>query len=81
MKGVDFVPDSLQDLFDKDQEAYAFFQSLPMFVQDQIRANAENIQSKEELSGMANNAAREALMLDPYKPMFEDETDSKIDLQ
>lgn len=74
------MPDSLQDLFSKDQEAYAFFRSLPMFVQDQIQANAANIQTKEELSGMANNVARDGLQLNQYQPMFEDETDSDIDL-
>lgn len=51
-----------------------------MFVQDQIQANAANIQTKEELSGMAHNAARDGLQLNQYRPMFEDETDSDIDL-
>ena len=46
------MPDPLQDLFDKDQEAYTFFQSLPMFVQDRIRAGAARIQTREELSGI-----------------------------
>lgn len=75
------MPDSLQDLFDTDQEAYAFFQSLPMFVQDQLRASATRIQTKEELSGMANDIARAGLRQEQYQPMFEDETDSQIDLQ
>ena len=75
------LPDSLHDLFDKDQEAYAFFQSLPMFVQDQIQANANHIQTKEDLGGMAYNAARDGLRLEQYQPMFEDETDNDIDLQ
>ena len=74
------MPDSLRDLFDKDQEAYAFFQSLPMFVQDYIHRHAAGIQTKEELSGIAHHAAREGLRLDQYTPMFEDETDSGIDL-
>ena len=75
------MPDSLRDLFDKDQEAHAFFQSLPMFVQDRIRRHEAGIQTKEELSGIAHNAAREGLQLRQYAPMFEDETDSDIDLQ
>ena len=75
------MPDSLQDLFDKDQEALAFFQSLPMFVQDHVRRHAGGIQTKEELSGIAHNAAREDLQFGQYAPMFEDETDSDIDLQ
>lgn len=74
------MPDSLKDLFDKDQEAYAFFQSLPMFVQDQILIHAADIQTREELSGRANNIARNGLRQKQYKPMFEDETDSQIDL-
>lgn len=75
------MPDSLQDLFDKDQEAYAFFQSLPMFVQDAVRRHAAGIQTKEELSGVAHNAAREGLQTEAYAPIFEDETTSDTDLQ
>jgi len=75
------MPSSLQDLFNQDQDAYAFFQSLPMFVQDHIKRHAHHIQTKEELSGMAHNAARQGLQLEQYAPMFEDETDSDIDLQ
>jgi len=75
------MADSLRDLFAKDQEAYAFFQSLPMFVQDHIHRHAAGIQTKEELSGLAHNAAREGLQAGAYAPMFEDETDSDIDLQ
>ena len=74
------MPDSLQDLFAKDQEAHAFFQSLPMFVQDHIRRHARGIQTKEELGGIAHTVAREGLQLGQYAPMFEDETDSDIDL-
>jgi len=75
------MPNSLQDLFSQDQGAYAFFQSLPMFVQDHIKRHAHRIQTKEELSGMAHNAARDGLQLGQYATMFEDETDSDIDLQ
>jgi len=74
------VPDSLQDLFDKDQEAHAFFQSLPMFVQDHIKRHSRSIQTKEELGAIAHDAAREGLQLGQYAPLFEDETDSHIDL-
>jgi len=75
------MPDSLHDLFDKDQESYAFFRSLPMFVQDQIQANASRIQTKEDLGGMAHNAARDGLRLEQYQPLFEDETNSDVDLE
>lgn len=74
------MPDSLQDLLDTDREAQAFFDSLPMFVRDQMRLNAMNIQTKEELSGRANQAMHDSLQLEQYKPIFEDETDSRIDL-
>lgn len=74
------MPDSLQDLFNKDREAQEFFDSLPMFIQDQIRTNAGDIQSKQQLSGIANQAMHGGLLLGQYKPMFEDETDSRIDL-
>ena len=73
--------DPLQDLFDRDREAYAFFQSQPLFVQEHLRQNAANIQTREEMSGIANNAIRQELKRDEYLPMFEDETDSDSDLQ
>ena len=74
------MPNSLQDLFDKDREAYAFFQSLPIFVQDQVKSRSKDIQTKEELSGIANNVMHDALLLDQYETLFEDETDSSIDM-
>lgn len=74
------MSDSLRDLFEKDREAQDFFDSLPMFIQDQIQSRAHSVQTKEELSGLANQAMHDALLLEQYKPMFEDETDSDIDL-
>lgn len=74
------MPDSLDDLLDNDREAYAFFQSLPMFVRDRLMENADTIQTREELSGFANDAMRDALSLEQYEPIFEDETNSDIDL-
>ena len=74
------MPDSLQDLFDQDTEARAFYDSLPMFIRHKIDAEADGIQSKAELSGRANDHMRSALGLEQYKSMFEDETDSPIDL-
>lgn len=74
------MPDSLDDLLTNDQEAQAFFDSLPMFIQDQLREEGEDITTKEALSGLANMAMSSGLKLDQYMPMFEDETDSEIDL-
>ncbi len=74
------MPNSLKALFDTDREAYAFFMSLPMFTKDQIRANAHQITDRAALSAMAHNASHDALKLEQYEPMFEDETDSEIDL-
>lgn len=80
-KGDDLMPDSLQELFSTDREAAAFFATLPMFVQDQVRARAEDVHSREELASLANNFARQGLKQSQYQPIFEDETDSRIDLQ
>jgi hypothetical protein len=80
-KGDDSMPDSLQNLFDNDREAAAFFATLPMFVQDQVRAKAEVVRTREELASLANNIAREGVKLSQYRSVFEDETDSEIDLQ
>ncbi|NLG24652.1 MAG: hypothetical protein GX558_04805 [Clostridiales bacterium] len=74
------IPDDLHDLLDSDQEALAFFESLPMFARDQVMHRAAQISTKEELGGVANQAMHDALQLDQYRTMFEDETDSKIDL-
>jgi len=74
------MPDSLNDLFNSDREAYEFFESLPMFIQDRIITHGEQIQTKEELSAFANEAMRDGLSLDQYAPIFEDETDADIDL-
>lgn len=74
------MPDDLQNLLDNDQEALAFFDSLPMFARDQVMHRAARITTREELSGVANQAMHDALQLEQYRPMFEDETDSKIDL-
>ncbi|MEA4898328.1 hypothetical protein ACH6CV_11605 [Bacillota bacterium Meth-B3] len=74
------MPDSLGELLTRDREARAFFDSLPMFIQDQARQSAACIETREELSGFANEAARSALKLPQYRPMFEDETDSGADL-
>jgi len=75
------MPDSLSDLFDRDQDARNFFDSLPMFIQDQIQSNVRGITTREELSGVAHQIMHDGLLLDQYKPMFEDETDSEIDLK
>lgn len=80
-KGDGSMPDSLQDLLDSDREAAAYFQSLPMFVQDQIRAKPGAAQTREQLASLANNLARDGLRLPQYQSVFEDETDSNIDLQ
>ena len=74
------MPDTLRDLLEGDREAYEFFQSLPMFVQDRMAERGDRIQTKEELSGLANEAMRDGLSLDQYAPVFEDETDSDVDL-
>lgn len=74
------MPDTLGELLARDREARAFFDSLPMFIQDQARNSAVRIETREELSGFANEAARSALKLPQYRSMFEDETDSKADL-
>ena len=80
-KGDDGMPDSLQELFDNDREAAAFFATLPMFVQDQVRAMGTVVRTREELASLANNVARDGLKLSQYRTVFEDETDSEIDLQ
>lgn len=74
------MPDNLQDLLEKDREANAFFESLPMFVRDHVMNRATEIMTKEELSGVANQAMHDAFQLEQYSPMFEDETDSEADL-
>lgn len=73
------MPDSLFELLEQDAEALDFFESLPMFVQDQMVNRPTDIRSKEELSGYANMSAQKALKLDQYRPMFEDETASGAD--
>ena len=74
------MPDSLRELFDQDREARAFYDSLPLFIRDKIVLQASEIQNKEELSGLANEYMRDALKLDQYTAIFEDETDSDADL-
>jgi phytoene/squalene synthetase len=74
------MPDDLQDLLEKDRDARAFFASLPMFARDQVVARSRQITNKEDLSGIANQAMHDAFQLDQYRTMFEDETDSDIDL-
>ncbi|MGI6239545.1 MAG: hypothetical protein ACOYI5_07950 [Christensenellales bacterium] len=73
------MPDNLPDLLEKDRDAYNFYHSLPMFIQDQLDARAPEIQSAAALSAFANQSMHDALLLDQYKPMFEDETESEID--
>ncbi len=73
------MADNLPDLLEKDLEAQDYYTSLPMFVQDQVAARAGEIHTIADLSAFANESMRDALLLDQYKPMFEDETDSEID--
>ena len=73
------MPDGLHDLLEKDREALEFYDSLPMFIQDHIMAREDEIQTIADLSAVANESMREGLFLGPYKPMFEDETESGID--
>lgn len=73
------MADNLQDLLEKDREALNFFRSLPMFIQDQTMDQSEKIQTIADLSAVANESMHDAFLLDQYKPMFEDETDSDID--
>lgn len=74
------MADTLHDLLENDLDALDYFDSLPAFVQDQLMARAEEIQTIEEMSGYANQSMHDALLLDQYKPLFEDETDSELDL-
>lgn len=74
------MSDSLRQLLNNDQEASAFFGSLPMFVQDRVRARADQVRTREELASLANNIARDGLRLSQYRGIFQDETDSDIDL-
>lgn len=74
------MPDSLGDLLNRDSQSERFFHSLPMFIQDQLKRVGGQIQSREELGGLANEMMREGLKMDEYNTMYEDETDSDIDL-
>ena len=74
------MPDTLNELLESDREAYEFYQSLPMFIRDRMAERADEIQTKEELSGLANEAMRDGLSIEQYAPIFEDETNSDADL-
>ncbi|NLD59832.1 MAG: hypothetical protein GX647_09285 [Clostridiales bacterium] len=73
------MPDNLRDLLEKDRDALDYYNSLPMFIRDRAGSHSEEIQTKADLSAYANQSMHDALLLDQYKPMFEDETDSDID--
>ena len=74
------MPDDLRDLLERDLDAREFFDSLPMFARDHVVRRASEIGTREMLSGVANQAMHDAFQLDQYRTMFEDETDSDIDL-
>lgn len=71
----------LGHLLETDGRAYEFFQTLPIFVQDAVREHADQIRTKAELSAYANQAISDGLSKQPYRNMFEDSTNSDIDLQ
>lgn len=73
------MPDHLQQLFETDQEAYRFYQSLPMFIQDAAQQHAHLIHTREELSAFANRSMSDGLRLEQYQPLFDDADDSDID--
>lgn len=70
---------SLDELLESDAEASRFFESLPMFIQDQIRHAPEKVQTTQELCAFAHNAMSEGLNRPQYKSLFEDDSSNPID--
>ena len=75
------MANNLPDLLEKDIDALDFYYSLPPFIQHQIMTRPNGIQTMEDLSSIAKKSMHDALLLDQYKPMLEDETGSEIDYQ